>query len=75
MKKTFALLLTCIMLMGMSITVCAEPSPSADPVKPDEPKQEEVTSPQTGESQVFAYSMMTACLCAGVMTVSFRKMK
>ncbi len=75
MKKIFALLLACIMLMGFTVIASAEPSPEADPVTPPAEKEEVVTSPQTGENQIFVYSMMTACLCAGVMTVSFRKMK
>lgn len=72
MKKLLTVLLTCVMLMGFSLTVHAEISPTAEPVEKEEPA-EVPTSPQTGESDVFAYGMMTICLCAGVATVAFRK--
>lgn len=66
MKRLLTVLLTCVMLMGFSLTtVHAEESPKAEPV--------EVTSPKTGESDVLAYGMMTMCLCAGVVTVAFKK--
>lgn len=74
MKKLLTILLTCMMLMGFSLTVHAEISPTAEPV--EKPEQEEVpTSPQTGESQVLVYSMMTMCLCAGAVTVALHKIK
>ena len=71
MKKLLTVLLTCVMLMGFSLTAHAEISPSAEPVEKQE--TEVPTSPQTGESEVLVYSMMTMCLCAGVVTVALRK--
>lgn len=74
MKKIIALLLACMMLTGLSLSVCAEDSPEANPV---EPPTEVVkpTSPQTGESNILVYSTMTMCLCAGMVVVSLRKTK
>ena len=72
MKKLLTVLLTCVMLMGFSLTVHAEISPTAEPVEKEE--QEEVpTSPKTGEGEIFVYGMMTMCLCAGAATVAFHK--
>lgn len=73
MKKIYALLLVCVMLMGFTVVASAEPSPEVPPVEPTETVVP--TSPQTGEGRVLVYSMMAVCLCAGIATVSFYKMK
>lgn len=78
MKKFFALLATCMMLMGMSLTAFAGPSPTAEPVEPEEPAAtEKPTSPKTGEeSNVWAVTgMLTMCVCAGAVVVSLHKAK
>ena len=87
MKKILTLLLMCMMLTGLSITAYAGPSKEAEAEESDKPGPggsqpgipgsdgSIITSPQTGDSQMFVYSMMTACICAGVVTVSFRKVK
>lgn len=72
MKKLITVLLMCVMLMGFSVTAHAEISPSADPVEKEE-VVEVPKSPQTGESAIFVYGMMTMCLCAGVVTVAWNK--
>ena len=71
MRKLLTVLLTCVMLMGFSLTAHAEISPSAKPV--EEQEEEIPSSPKTGESEVLVCSMMTMCICAGVVTVALRK--
>jgi hypothetical protein len=61
------------MLMGFSLTAHAEISPSAKPVEEQEEEEEIPSSPKTGESEVLVCSMMTMCICAGVVTVALRK--
>lgn len=74
MKKLLALLLACMMLTGLSLSVCAEDSPEADPIQPPA-EVIKPTSPQTGESNILVYSTMTMCLCAGMAVISLHKTK